>query len=284
MAGPAADAIRDHLARCAACRGQYAEAVRQRARALAGREPEAVDAGLLEAARRIPERAARGTARIPSSPRWRPGWRRVLPASVGAALVFALAFVLGRTGTAPRDPLGGRERAQLVSALAEGSLRGMILPGAEAASPPNVPATRSGAARHEGALTPVVARLARLTEDQRAPASVYVDLAAAYLALDRVADAQGTLDSAGRRFPADPRLLTLRAIAAYRDNRLENAERWLRRALDADPRYPPARFNLALLLRESGRSAEARAAGARLGAPSAGSLLRARLVEIGVAR
>jgi Flp pilus assembly protein TadD len=68
---------------------------------------------------------------------------------------------------------------------------------------------------------------------------------------------EGILEKAVKAHPADPFLLTLRGEALRQAGKLDNAERTLRAAIDADPDQVEPYINLGVLCATQGRGAEA---------------------------
>ncbi len=61
--------------------------------------------------------------------------------------------------------------------------------------------------------------------------------------------AREAFDEAHRRLPVSPRLITARALVEFEAGEFRQALTFLKRALDLDPDYPPALYNLGLLYR-----------------------------------
>jgi predicted Zn-dependent protease len=97
-----------------------------------------------------------------------------------------------------------------------------------------------------------------LRRQQRPGAETAFWLAAGYLAAGRVQSATDLVREARRRHPDDERLLLLDAVVSYRRSDLGRAETLLREVLVRQPGHQAARFDLALVLQETGRADEAR--------------------------
>lgn len=185
----------------------------------------------------------------------------------GAALAAVGLWILLRPTT------GIEEQAYLPpeilrAAVIDASGTGLVLPGG-GSGPAGDSQYRSG-----GAITPALRDLldSANTSDSssesvsadpgsaRDAASVEatVWIIAGELSAGRNRVARIQLDAALRHHPDELRLQTLSAIARYRQNDLAGAERELRAVLDQSPADDVARFDLAFVLFEAGRSDEAR--------------------------
>jgi len=219
-----------HLAGCRSCAAAYAEAVRIATRLATAPESLAVPPHLAAAAR------GASPATVTPSRRGRP-WLRL-----GGALAGALALLVVALALRP-EPAGGSRRFPAIHAAhVEQAPAGMVLPDLTPApgSPPVV--YRDGGAANLAAALDALASAYRA-----APAA------------NRSAAATALVREARHRHPDDRRLQILDSLASYRRSDLGRAETLLREILVRDPRDPAARFDLALVLQELGRGAEARA-------------------------
>jgi len=252
-----AENLRGHLGSCRLCMAAYADTVRLRGTwrgEVARAEPGAIP-----------------TARIPA---WRD--RRVLVAACLPLLVAAGAW-LALTGTS-----GPAADHQAVLALvARASHHGPILPGAGSAAWDPLPINRSGRNDTSSAADMRAALLDLRRSDRDSWAALEI---AGHLALDdlRMADirVERELDEGNEH----PDLLLAAGVLRYRQSRLEESRGFLERVLAARPADPVARFNLALVQKESGQEAAAREAFAALAAMDDRPLIshRARLELAGL--
>jgi tetratricopeptide (TPR) repeat protein len=242
-AAPASADLHRHLAGCRRCAAAYAEAVRLRALELEAPRHLVVPGGLLAAAR------AAGPA---AGARTRPRRALSTPIIAGATLaVLALVAVAIRPGETPPPP----ELLTIRHALLEQAPAGMVLPGLAPEAGASLTVYRDGGA---GDLHDELEALAARRKDQPGAESAFW-LAAGYLAAGRLQSATDLVREARRGHPEDARLLVLDAVVAYRRSDLGRAETLLREVLVRHPDHQEARFNLALLLQETGRLDEARA-------------------------
>lgn len=213
-----------HMSRCRSCLAAYTDVVR------------------LVGEWRRESRPAVPVARPAETFSWTRS-RRVLLAACLPLLVAAGAWLtLNRTGSPP--PVAGTGPDRLGELLIAASHSGMILPGTgDAAWNPPV-ATRSGGGAPAEDLDP---------DAEPDP----VRRISALLTLNQLNLAGFVLKSERDAVAGDPELMVLSGIYAYRDGRPRDAEQDLRRALAADPDDPVARFNLAWVFLQEGRTGEA---------------------------
>jgi len=147
--------------------------------------------------------------------------------------------------------------SEITALLARASHHGLILPGAAAATWDPLPAIRSG--RYDTAGSAGLRSILRdlQSEDESSP-SAAVEIAG-YLALDDLPMADIRLQRVLGEDETDPDLLLVAGILAYRQSRLEQSRQYLQRVLDVRPDDPAARFDLALILSETGSVDRARA-------------------------
>ncbi len=244
---PGTDVLQRHLAGCRSCLAAYAEAVR--VAHLRAQRPDAfaVPPDLLAAALAAGRRPRRFVAAPPR--RWRPG---LAAATATAVLVLAVALAPG--------PHPGRlapgDNAALGTLLWAQSAAGPLLPGAVASTAGAAPVYRSGSA-----LVPTLDRAlheAATTRGRapRDPQQAYW-LGAGYLATGQLGTAVDLIRVARQAYPQDQALLVLDGVAAYRASDLARAEELLREAWRRDPGDTLARFDLAVVLADAGRSWEA---------------------------
>jgi len=232
-----------HLAGCRSCAAAYAEAVRIATRLATAPESLAVPPHLAAAAR------GASPATVTPSRRGRP-WLRL-----GGALAGALALLVVALALRP-EPAGGSRRFPAIHAAhVEQAPARIVLPDLTPApgSPPVV--YRDGGAANLDAERDALASAYR--DDPAAETAFW--LGAGYLAANRIEAATALVREARHRHPDDRRLQILDSLASYRRSDLGRAETLLREILVRDPRDPAARFDLALVLQELGRGAEARA-------------------------
>ncbi len=256
-----AEALHRHLAGCRRCAAAYAEAARMHARMLAAPRSLAVPADYQALARDL----AGGRRRTPRR-------RRLLGAVAGAAVGLAL-LVLVRPATVHDAP----ELAAVRQALHEQAPSGMVLPGLQP-HPDAPPTLYRGAEADRGDLAAALLRLEQQhRRDPGSPEAFW--LGAAQLAAGRLQAATDQVQAARRRHPEDLPLQLLDAVASYRRSDLGRAETLLREILVRRPDHPEARFNLALVLQETGRPDEAAGLLADIRWP-AGSWLAGRVAAL----
>lgn len=233
--------LQRHLAGCRRCAASYAEAVRLRTIEYAAPDLLAVPAELVAAAHAADPAGVRIQSR-------RPRLAAVLAGS--AVAVLALVAVIIRPGGPTPPP----ELATIQAALLEQAPAGMVLPGISPAaeSPQTVYRAGGGDDLHRE-----LEALA-LRRQQRPGAETAFWLAAGYLAAGRLQSATDLVREARRSHPDDERLLLLDAVVSYRRSDLGRAETLLREVLVHQPGHQTARFDLALVLQETGRADEAR--------------------------
>jgi tetratricopeptide (TPR) repeat protein len=210
------------------------------------RGTENLDADLLRAANELAdvEAAEKGTP-FNRTPNIRPG---VLIATAAAVVLASALFLPGWV----RD---SSDVATVRRAVAEVSRTGMVLTADIAPPGPTMRSDDPGSRP----LTQAVNRLASRVDSPRATEDITYWLAAGMLA-DNDPNVRTVLDDALERWPNSTRLLNLRAVAAYRDGRLEDADRALSSVLEKHPNDPVALFNRTLLLSQEKRTGEMEAA------------------------
>lgn len=236
--------VRAHLVRCRRCFGIYAEMAHIDLAWRWDKSTDPVPAEWIEAVKGLGEP---GTIRLPVKRATRPWLARPALAAAASIVVVAVGlFAYSRL----RSP--GVELAPVRLAVAEASRTGMILT-AEIAAPG--PGRRSGVAPSP-ALSRALNHLAVSYDEPSSSEETAYWLAAGMLAEgDR--NAGVILSEATARFPRSLRLANLSAVAAYREDRVEEADRILAGILERQPRDPVALFNRATLLREQGLLDEA---------------------------
>lgn len=229
---PHADDLHRHLAGCRQCAAAHAEIVR------IALDPErlVVPADLRQAA----------MAAGPASVRSRSLRPRLLPAFATATALAAAVIFMVQMGA-------DRGHPAIQAALIEQTPSGLVLPGLipDAASP-SIIYRDAGSAELEPELQ---ALAAEYHHDQNVDTAFW--LGSGYLAAGRIEAAADLMREARRLHPDDSRLIIVEAVAAYRRSRLDIAESLLHQILEADPDHAVARYNLALVLSESGRLDEA---------------------------
>ena len=223
---------REHLTGCRVCMAAYADAVRLRSSWQLETTAATADA--------YPSRTAGFGSRTT---------RLVLAACL--PLVIAATAWLGLRGGEGAYP--GQDL--LLPVLARASHHGPILPGAGSAAWQPTVLTRSGGGdRSTGdGIRDLLDDLQTSERDSWAAASI-----AGYLALDD--DRQMARIRVDRELAEGndhPDLLVTAGILAYRESYLTEARHYFESALESRPDDPVARFNLALVLSESGHSAAA---------------------------
>jgi len=230
-----------HLATCRNCAAAYAEAVRQETRLITAPESLGVPASLRAAAR-----AAGGSTPL-AARRARPSLR------VAGALAGVAALALIAVALRPDAPLSARYPAIQAALLAQAP-SGMVLPGLTPAAGSEATVYRDGGAID---LDLELERIATSYRQRPEPAVAFW-LGAGYLAAGRLQAAEALVREARHRHPDDRRLQLLDSMASYRRSDLGRSETLLREILVKEPADLAARFNLALLLQETGRLGEAR--------------------------
>jgi tetratricopeptide (TPR) repeat protein len=175
-------------------------------------------------------------------------WRR------RRSLALALAAGLAWLGI-PDSPSPFAPDPVLAGAVGRVSAAGFVLPGAERHGETETAVYRSGAI--PGNVADALVRAIAVSRERPRCTHAAAWGVAGLLAADRLDEARIRAENAARRFPRDPRFPLLRAAVAYRESRLDEVERHLRASLAIEPRGLAARFDLALLLSETGRPEEA---------------------------
>ena len=229
---PHADDLHRHLAGCRQCAAAHAEIVR------IALHPErlVVPADLRQAA----------MAAGPASVRSRSSRPRLLPAFAAATALAAAVVFMVQMGNDQVHPA-------IQSALLQQTPSGLVLPGL-------IPDATSASIVYRDAGSAEIgpelqALAAEYRHDQNVDTAFW--LGSGYLAAGRLEAAADLMREARRRHPDDSRLIIVDAVAAYRRSRLDLAEALLRQILLADPGHAVARYNLALVLSESGQLEEA---------------------------
>jgi len=242
-AGWSDERILAHLGQCRHCMAIYAEFGRAHVQHGLAMKADLPPHDLFEAGKAIASRA------VPASgaPDVR---RRIRFASAAAAVVAGVLLAGWGTGWLERPPAVAPDLRHTISeSLREDSYQGLLY---DRAFMPRARGTR-GPVDEATNLTPLV----RAFTADESSADVAFWLVAGLLAEGRGRDADSYLSQALARFPADARLRNLAAILAYKNSELVGAERELREALRIE-RSPAYVFNLARVLEEQGRFADAK--------------------------
>ncbi|HEX4419409.1 MAG TPA: CHAT domain-containing protein [Kofleriaceae bacterium] len=228
LTGDAADAARDHLAGCAVCQAELADALQ-------------LDAAVAEHTRAVAQREA-GVVSI--------AWYRRRPAQIATAAVAAAAAVVVYLSVprhpAPTDPASPGTAVALALAPHRSLEARLAWPGAAGYRSYDVP--RASEAPHETIALMAIAELDKrgdahgvgvleLLNGERRQAATY---------LERAGDSADAISD--------------RAALALADHRPERALPLADAALAADPHHGPALWNRALALRDLGLSRTAAAA------------------------
>jgi Tetratricopeptide repeat len=244
--GDAAGEALDHLARCSACQ----EAVRESATWLAAwtHRPETfADAGdAAKVSRSFLEEVGVVTRRAGRRRSW---------SLVGASLaaVAVVAFLIAKPGHRDTGSAATVEAAIRGTAL----LGDILIPGAEHGSVTVPGARRSGLVADPESAGIALHELAEKYVHGSADEQVTATLVAGYLALGQIGSARDFVRDARRRFPGDETIEVLDGLVDYCDGRFPEAEARLRSAVARAPDNDVARVNLARLLSDTGRRAEA---------------------------
>jgi len=190
---------------------------------------------------------------------------------VAVAATLGLVAFLDAPGPFMPDPV-------LAGAVGRVSGAGFVLPGAELHGGMPTAVYRSGAM--PGNVASALARAITVSRERPTCANAAAWSVAGLLAADRLDEARIRAEHAGRRFPRDPRFPLLRAAVAYRESRLEEVEEHLLASLAIEPRGIAARFDLALLLSETGRQAAATEVARALAGDAPGTLPGRRSGEL----
>jgi tetratricopeptide (TPR) repeat protein len=237
-AGEAAERFRSHLAHCKNCFQAYQDAVEFRARALAGEEPHAPPE-LVKNGRKVPLRRGK-KRRVTRAPRG----RMILATAGGLAALAAVLIFLGPGAGpkfAPLRDLNARASVNLVYPDRSGGVEW--------------PTIRAGEIEPSPEAREIMDQLQARAVEGRASSSDLLWLASAELATGNLDMARLHLQQA--HADANSRFLKLRAILAYSESHLTDAERDLRAVLETNPNDDEAVLNLGIVLLENGKTPEA---------------------------
>lgn len=184
-----------------------------------------------------------------------------------AARLRALGYVQGSTpakrGAQRADPKDRRELAARMGLVVSGELQGAQLKAALEAILRDDPRNPQAQLRlgdyllNEGASTTAAPHFAAAVEANLPSVDAEVGLAACQVATGNAAAAERTLRKALEREPGNPVVLANIGILEMKSRRLDAAIQSLSQALEADPDFHEARFNLALAYADAGRRADA---------------------------
>lgn len=271
-----------HLSTCESCFEAYQYALRFAA------------GGAAEADGAPGQRAVRAAKRIAGGGHRRPhfdrrGARRWI-ASIGPHGRFGLAaagFALFIAAVVWLRPVpvgeGFDPRSELYAPVTEAMIRTsernvLVLPGVENRIGDDPAVYRSGAATTTADLDASLFRLSEDYWDEGVSADAAQWLISGYLATGQLDNARSYVEDARKRYPDETVFVALDAVVAYGENDLAKAAELLRSALEADPENVLYRFDLGVVLRESGDSSGARAAFERVREVAPNTPLAARAV------
>lgn len=247
LAGEPAARVRDHLASCRSCMSAYVDAVRYRAAWLAQPSafaPTKANSGELAGAMRI----------VLGDRQHTPAW------FIAAATLVVLvggAAVLARLGETPASRLALPPAVRTTTERL--SSNGLVLPGGVAGAARPAPATRSGMGETSIELEQEANAAIATYEHGHDSAEQAMRVVAALIATGDLDAARDYAREGLRRHPGDVRLLVLQAGVFDRDDDLARALAALREAHRRAPDDPVVTLDLALVLRQGGASAEAKA-------------------------
>jgi len=244
-AGDTAVRLREHLAHCQNCFQAYQDAVEFRARALTGQEPHAPPE-LVKNGRNVPFRRSRGKGVT------RPRSGHVILVSASALVGLAALWIFLGPGGSPKSSLSSEEMAVLRDLAAQASEQGLMFP--EASDGKQEPLYRTGEVGSSPEVQRIIEQLKALSKEAKASSDDLFWLVSAELATNDLDMARLHLERAN--VDSDVRLLKLRAILAYRESRLTDAEQDLHKVLVDNSRDDEAKFNLGFLLAESGKMSQ----------------------------
>ena len=236
-------------------------------------------------------RARAGGSEMVSAPAFWRGWRlRALV--VAASVVFVVAALWYGAGVLERSRgsrVGSDVLQPIQAAVGEFSRVGeMVLPGGESYVGGSGPVFRSlGGSLYDPLAAPLKDLLAKFLAGSRSPDVAYW-LVAGYLSSGDVRTASIYVSAARDRLPDDPRLMVLDAAITYFGRDYTRSERLLRDVLKSHVKDPVpdtllaiAQIDLAVVLRDQGRLAEAREILSGVRSRHAGTPLGERAGEIG---
>ena len=252
-----AERLRKHFLECRPCYGAYADLVEHRTAWLEGvgpRVPDALAAGVKSLAHS--GREPRTGSSWGAERRFRRWWT---PTVAAAALALWLLWPLLHRPSPPG--MTGDQRSLVTGVLGDASAAGWVLPGGEGLGDEGdgkryrLPGATTRADLNE-AIRALESADAASPENQETA----VLLAGIYVATNRLDEAKRYLDRAVPRFPREPRLLSTAAVIAARRSLPAAADSLLGLALALDPENRPALFNRGLLSLARGDTAGAAAA------------------------
>ena len=233
------ESVVSHLAECRHCTAVWAEFVRARTKFSLRPDADMPSESLLEIAKGIPKA---------SSTWWTKQRVAATLAPIAAAIVFIFAWQSRRHELRPM--ITPDQKRAISERLRQDSYGGLLYKGD---LPPRPRGTRGSEHDSEGAnLEPFLSALAGVPPSAEDAWWFVADL----LSANRRLDADTYLQQSLQRFPEDARFHNLAAIRAYKDSDLATAETELRTARAIEP-SASALFNLACVLQEQGRTAEA---------------------------
>jgi len=182
--------------------------------------------------------------------------------AIAAALsVAAIAIWIGFGARRPGVVRNALDLALVRGAVQEASLRGSFLfPGTEDLSvPPGAPVYRSAYVSVTDSLDDALSRLFDLCQAGKCSKEDVFWLIAGCAAVGKIDLARDIVLDARRRSLSDHRVDVLEAMIASYSGDNGRAEKLLRAMVDAAPRDPVARVNLAVVLMSQGKESEAKA-------------------------
>jgi len=166
---------------------------------------------------------------------------------------LAALWILLGPGGSPKSSLSSEEMAVLRDLAAQASEQALVFP--EASEVKQGPLYRTGEVGSSPEVQRIIAQLKALSQEGKASSDDLFWLASAELATGNLKMAGLHLEPA--TVDSDVRFLKLRAILAYRESRLTDAEKDLRAALEKNPTDDEALLNLGFVLKDIGKGGEA---------------------------
>lgn len=201
--------------------------------------------------------------------------------ATAAGMILVIGMMMGNLMQRQSDSIVDNDRSPIQVAIEIKSSSGqIILPGGEDGLQGSDPVYRSGQIPLKGKLKESVDALYEEYRGSTASSEVTYWLLSAYLATDQIEIARDIAADARKRFPEDDRIKSLYAIIALMDEDYPRSESVFRDVLESNADDSATRLNLALVLIEQNKLAEARALLSRVIEEESGTPLALRAESI----
>ncbi|MHC4216327.1 MAG: tetratricopeptide repeat protein, partial [Planctomycetota bacterium] len=186
--------------------------------------------------------------------------RWIAIAACTALIILMAVWIPGRMNRQGMIPAEEMEAIEAILAVAEmaSSSAEIVFPGTEASFDPNLPPYRSAIEYNYHLLSSALIILEERNKKNPGRRDDLFWLATGFLSTSQPDDAKRYINIAREKYPNDPEIAVLNALALHLEGKSEEAERLLRDVHSNNPEQAVAHFNLCVILLELEKTEEAK--------------------------